>query len=344
MTAMKFLATLLLALTTAQWHAISVPTTASFRGLSAVDENIVWASGTGGTVIRTTDSGKTWSLLPVPGAADLDFRGLHAFSDKTAVIMSSGPAEKGQARVYRTTDAGRHWTLVLEEKTPGAFFDAITFWDAKHGILAGDPVDGHFMLYVTDDSGGTWQRVPSAKLPSALPGEGAFAASNSCLAVEGSGNAWFATGGASFARVFRSTDRGKTWSVANTPAQPHNASTGIFSVVFRDAKHGIAVGGDYQQPDAAFPNPLISSDGGKTWKGPVPFEGKGHFLSSVVFVPDAKGLPGAVLTAGPGGIYSLVHDNRWRPLNDTNLNVVVFPSSGIGWAAGPKGTIARWNF
>ncbi len=340
---MKAVLALFLAAIGAHWHTVPVPTTASFRGLSAVNESIVWASGTNGTVIRTTDSGKTWSLLPVPGATGLDFRGIHAFSATIALIMGSGPAEKGQARLYRTTDAGQHWNLVLEEKTPGAFFDAIAFWDTKHGILVGDPVDGHFMLFITDDGGATWQRIPQTKLPPALPGEGAFAASNSCLAVEGGDNAWFATGGASVARVFRSADRGKTWDVANTPAQPHNASTGIFSITFRDAKHGIAVGGDYQQPDAAFPNPLVTSDGGKTWRAAGASEVKGHFLSSVVLVPDAKGFPNSAMAAGPSGIYSLTHDGRWAPLNDTYLNVITFPGSKVGWAAGPQGAIALWN-
>jgi photosystem II stability/assembly factor-like uncharacterized protein len=354
---MKVAMTLFLALATAQWYAIPVPTMASFRGLRAVDENIVWASGTGGTVIRTTDNGKTWSLLPVAGAEALDFRGIHAFSDKAAVIMSSGPAEKGQARIYRTIDAGQHWVLVLEEKTPGAFFDAIAFWDANHGILMGDPVDGHFMLFTTDDGGATWQRVPPEKLPPALPGEGAFAASNSCLAVQGSGkggddNAWFATGGASVARVFRSTDRGKTWAVANTPAQPHNASTGIFSIAFRDEKNGVAVGGDYQHPEDSVPNPLVTSDGGKTWNMPATIsviKEAGHYFSSVVFAPNDKGFQDNIFAAGPGGVYALEDGNRWLPQGDMDVNVIAFPNSAspnakTGWAAGPKGMIARWNF
>ena len=340
---MQFAMTLLLALATAQWHAVPVPTTASFRGLSAVDENTVWASGTNGTVIRTTDGGKTWSLLHVPGAEDLDFRGIRAFSATAAVIMSSGLAEKGQARVYRTTDGGQHWVLALEDKTPGAFFDAIAFWDAKRGILMGDPVDGRFMVFTTSDGGATWQRVAAMKLPPALTGEGAFAASNSCLTVEGGGNAWFATGGAAVARVFRSVNGGKTWAVADTPAQPRNASTGIFSIAFRDGKHGIAVGGDYQQADAPFPNPLVTSDGGRTWNALAPSQAKGRYFSSVAFVPRGKSLRNKVFAAGPDGVSLLTRDNQWASQGDTSLNAIAFPSSEIGWAVGPKGTIVRWN-
>ncbi len=332
---------LFLALAASQWQTLPVPTKASFRGLSAVDDNIVWASGTEGTVVRTTDGGKTWSTLKVPKAEDLDFRGIRAVDDKTAVLMSSGPAEKGQARVYRTTDAGQHWNLVLEEKTKGAFFDAIAFWDAKHGILLGDPVDGHFMIYTTADAGETWQRVAPEKLPPALPNEGAFAASNSCLAVEGTGNAWFATGGASVARVFRSTNLGESWFAFNTPVQPANASTGIFSLVFQGALHGMAVGGDYQKPDTVFPNPLVANDGGRAWHGIG--SPQGRFLSSIVVAPSASHLPGTFFAAGPSGIYSLSPAGQWVQRSDLNVNVIAFPSAKSGWAAGPKGLIARWN-
>jgi len=167
--------------------------------------------------------------------------------------MSSGPGEKGQARVYRTADAGKNWKLVLEEKTPGAFFDATAFLDTKHGILLGDPVEGRFMVYITADGGETWQRVAPEKLPAALPNEGAFAASNSCLAIEGTNDAWFATGGSSVARVFRSTNLGESWSVFNTPIRPTNASTGSFRSCSRAHCTGWRLGATTKSPTPSFP-------------------------------------------------------------------------------------------
>ena len=332
---------LLLALAAAQWQTLTVPSKASFRGLSAVDDDIVWVSGTEGTVLRTTDGGKSWDALKVPKAEDLDFRGLRAFDSNTAVLMSSGPAEKGQARVYRTTDAGKTWKLALEEKTKGAFFDSIAFLDPKHGILLGDPVDGHFMIYITSDGGETWQRVAPDKLPAALPNEGAFAASNSCLAVEGTNDAWFATGGATVARIFRSTNLGESWSVFNTPVRPANASTGIFSLVFQGALHGMAVGGDYLKPDAIFPNPLVANDGGRAWHSIG--QPQGRFLSSIAIAPGVARMPGTFYAAGPSGIYSLSSIGQWVQHSDLNVNVIAFPSAKTGWAAGPKGLIAHWN-
>ncbi len=324
------------------WISVPVPTIASFRGLSVVDENTVWASGTDGTVIRTIDGGKTWSVLPVPQAEKLDFRGIHAFDANTAVIMSSGPAEQGQARVYRTADAGKHWDLVLEEKTSGAFFDAVAFWNTKHGILVGDPVEGHFMLFTTDDGGATWHRVPSKNLPPALEKEGAFAASNSCLTVEGENNVWFATGGASVARVFRSTDRGQSWQAVETPLHPANASTGIFSLAFRDAQHGIAVGGDYAHPTASpAPNILTTEDGGRTWQPSPPSDPPGLFFSGVAFQSET------VWAVGSNGMNWRTPEGKWHKRSGDNFNAAAFSASGVasgvGWAVGPKGVVSSWN-
>ena len=324
------------------WQPISVPTTASLRGLSVVDNNLVWASGTNGTVIRTTDSGKTWTTLSVPQAEKLDFRGLHAFDASIAVIMSSGPAEQGQARVYRTTDAGKNWNRVLEEKTKGAFFDAVAFWDAQHGILVGDPVDGYFMLYTTGDGGLTWQRVPPEKLPPAMEKEGAFAASNSCLAVQGDSDVWFATGGASVARVFRSMDRGQSWAAVETPLHPTNASTGIFSLAFRDAKHGIAVGGDYAHPTASpAPNILTTDDGGKTWQPAAPSEPPGLFFSGLARTSPTS--DASIWAVGSNGVNFMTPDGKWHKKSDVNFNAIAVSSSGVGWAVGPEGAVERWE-
>src|SRR5215467_9228720 len=237
--AMKlFLSMLLLSATaTAQWVKVHVSTTAGLRGLS-LTSGAVWASGTQGTVIRSADEGKTWSVMTVPGAEKLDFRGIHAFDANTAVIISSGPAQEGQARIYRTSDAGQTWTQVFEQKTTGVFFDAIAFWDRKHGIVLSDPVGGRFALFITGDGGVTWTPLHPSAMPPALANEGAFAASNSCLTVQGENNVWFSTGGAQVARVFHSSDRGKSWIVAETPLHPANASSGIFSLAFQDDKFG----------------------------------------------------------------------------------------------------------
>lgn len=327
-----------------QWVKVNVPTTASLRGLSVVNGNIVWASGTEGTVIRTTDGGKHWSVITVPGAEQLDFRGIRAFDGKTAVIISSGPAEKGQARIYRTTDGGATWKQVFEEKRAGIFFDAVAFWDRKHGIVLSDPVDGRFALFTTDNSGATWKQVPPSALPPALPKEGAFAASNSCLEVDNRKSVWFATGGAAVARVFRSANRGKRWSVAETPMHPRNASSGIFSLAFEDAKFGVGAGGDYANPgNSELPNLLITSDGGKTWSIGKPKNHPGFYLSSIAILPHPlERRVGYIMAAGTTGLYitSLADDEPWKRTSVENLNAVVATKDGT-WGIGAKGVVLR---
>src|SRR5579863_6257687 len=191
-------------------------TTENLRGVSAVSQQIVWASGTHGTYLRTTDGGHAWISAQVPDAANLDFRGIVAFSADEAFLMSAGPGD--QSRVYHTSDAGQHWRLQLTATNPRSFFDSIAFWDSTHGIVLGDPIPDEtgqlkFQLLITTD-GQTWTPLPTSQLPPASDGEGAFAASNSCLAIlsNNDSNIWFATGGRA-ARVFHSSDRGVTWQV-----------------------------------------------------------------------------------------------------------------------------------
>ena len=171
----------------------------NFRGVSAVSQQIAWASGTHGTYLRTTDAGRTWAAAQVPGAEALDFRGVVAFSADEAFLMSAGSGEL--SRIYHTSDGGKHWALQFTETNPKGFLDSIAFWDATHGIVLGDPIADEsgklkFEVLMTTD-GKNWIRIPSTALPPAVDGEGAFAASNSCLAILPGDdlNIWFATGG-----------------------------------------------------------------------------------------------------------------------------------------------------
>jgi photosystem II stability/assembly factor-like uncharacterized protein len=324
------------------WKRVGVATTASFRGLSAVSADVVWASGTGGTVIRTVDGGKNWDVRQVAGAENQDFRGTRAFDAENAVIMSTGNAEKGLATIYRTSDGGKTWTLVFAPKATGVFFDSIAFWDRKRGVVLSDPVDGHFVLFRTADGGATWTQIPPEKLPAALKGEGSFAASNSCIALQGEKNIWFVTGGASVARVVRSNDGGETWQVAETPVKPANASTGLFSIAFRNEKYGVAVGGDYTKPGAS-PRPTIirTKDGGRTWEAfGGPAEPMSLFFSSVAFVPEQPVfVPKPIwLVAGPAGAAIAMMPGL---ISHADFNAVAIPDQRIAWAVGPKGFVAR---
>lgn len=264
--------------------------------------------------------------------------------------MSAGEATKGQARMYATADGGSHWKLVFDTTLAGVFLDAIAFWDARHGIAMSDPVDGHLFILVTDDAGRSWRRIPPDRLPPVLPGEAAFAASGTCLTVEGAANAWIGTGGGATARVFRSTDRGRTWTVAVTPVRAGSASSGIFSVAFSDDLHGVAVGGDYQQPHSPLPNVALTDDGGKTWRlarGPLP----AGYMSGVAYLPGRARVRGSAVTrAGrivavglAGTALSSDGGESWTMVDTVAYNSIAFTSSGEGWAVGPRGRIGRWQ-
>ena len=189
-------------------------TAENLRGVSAVSSKVAWASGTHGTYLRTLDGGNSWQAAQVPRAEGLDFRDVEAFSADAAYLLSAGPGE--QSQIYKTTDGGKHWTLQFTNRDAKGFFDCMAFWDRAHGIALGDPIDGKFELITTDDGGKHWKQISPGRIPAAVEGEGAFAASGTCIAVQGKANVWFGTGG-KVARVFRSTDRGKIWIVAETP-------------------------------------------------------------------------------------------------------------------------------
>src|SRR5262249_9908847 len=301
----------------AQWQQQSSGTTADFRGLSVVNDKIVWASGTKGAFIRTVDGGTLWQVGAVPGAEQLDFRDVDAFDADTAYLLSAGKGEN--SRIYKTTDGGKQWTLQFKNTNPEAFFDAMAFWDARHGIAMSDPVDGRFLIITTDDGGATWKQILAQNMPPALPDEAGFAASGTCIAVDGARNVWFGTGGASRARVFRSTDGGQIWAVADTPILAGAGSAGVFSIAFKDAKHGVVVGGDYQKPNQVDRNIAITADGGLTWKLSENSKPKG-FRSAIAYVRRGRG--DALVAVGTSGSDYSSNGADWMNLDEQNYNAV----------------------
>lgn len=320
-----------------QWTPQTSGTTARLRGVSAVNNRVAWASGSGSTVLRTTDGGATWQKLTVTPDA-LDFRDVDAIDEQTAYVLSIGTGPV--SRIYKTTDGGLTWSLQFKNEDPKAFLDAMTFWDARHGLVFGDSIDGHFDILITENGGQTWSRVASDKLPPSLPNEGAFAASGTNIAVSGMNNAWIGTGAASKARVLRTSDRGRTWQVADTPLAA-GASTGIFSIAFRDAKHGVIVGGDYTKEKEATNNLAFTTDGGATWKLSSGLTG---FRSVVAYVPGTK--TPTIVAIGPSGAdYSTDDGRTWKAIEGPGFDTFSFVRrQAVGWAAGAKGGLARLTF
>ena len=329
---------LLSAVCSAQWNKQQSGTTARFRGVSAISQTIAWASGSGGTYARTTDGGANWKSGVVPDASQLDFRDVQAIDADTAYLLSIGPG--AQSRIYKSSDAGREWTLQFTNQNPKAFFDAFAFWDAQTGIAVSDPVDGHFILIKTANGGKSWDQLPTTAAPQSLEGDGAFAASGTCIAVEGKKNVWFGTGGAAVARVFRSTDGGQSWKVSTTPIAAGNASSGIFSIAFKDERNGVIVGGDYKKESEGGNNVALTTDGGATWTLADGARPSG-FRSAVSYV---RGTRGPLLMAvGPSGSdYSTDNGKSWTALGTEGFHAVSFAGPDGGWAVGEGGRVAKF--
>ncbi|HJZ78521.1 MAG TPA: hypothetical protein VKE51_42630 [Vicinamibacterales bacterium] len=317
------------------WEPQMSGVTARLRGVSAVSDRVAWASGADGTVLRTVDGGRTWQQLRVPGAERLDFRDVDATSDRAAYVLSIGAGEA--SRIYKTVDAGRHWDLQFANTDPHVFLDAMTFRDDTHGIAFSDSVDGRFVILTTVD-GRTWERIPADRLPPARSGEGAFAASGTNVAMA-AGRIWIGT---TAGRVLRSTDEGRTWTVAETGLATGD-SAGIFSVAFRDAGHGVVVGGDYRKELAAIDNVAWTSDGGTTWSLATD-HGLSGFRSVVGFVAAAPSKT-ALIAIGPAGADWSNDDGRtWTAVASAGFDTFCVTRSGrIGWAAGTDGRISRWS-
>lgn len=297
---------------------------ASFRGLSAVSARIAWAGGTQGSILRTTDGGATWRRVSPPDTEGLDFRDMEAFDANTAYALSAGPGPA--SRLYHTSDGGANWRLLLANDAPKGFWDAIAFWNPRRGVLMGDPAGATFDIRLTDDGGRTWRRPE--RLPEARPEESAFAASGTCLIVGGGGRAWFATGGKGGGRVFRSSDWGRTWDASETPVRHDGASSGIFSIAFRDHRRGIVVGGDFQKPGEARGHVAITGDGGLTW---TPVQGPPLYLSAVRWRGDV------LVATGPSGTVQSSDGGRtWTESAPPGYHTLDIADGRI-WAAGLSG-------
>jgi photosystem II stability/assembly factor-like uncharacterized protein len=319
------------------WVAQQSGIGARFRGVHAVSRQVVWACGTKGTFARTVDSGVTWKAAAVPGASSLDFRDVHAFDAHSALLLSSGPGD--QSRIDKTTDGGSTWERRFTNPDATGFLDAIAFWNANLGLALGDPAGGRFQVFLTADAGLNWSRIPAEGMPASLPAEAAFAASGTCLVVEGERNAWFATGGAKASRVFRSTDGGRTWSAAETPVQAGSPTSGIFSLAFRDASNGYAIGGDFEAPRRPGPSLARTSDGGRTWS--LLEDRPRGYRSAIAFIPGSE--PPALLAVGPTGSNLSRDDGKhWSSLGTEGFHALSLAGhENAGWAVGDDGRIAR---
>jgi photosystem II stability/assembly factor-like uncharacterized protein len=305
------------------WELESSGSTASLRGIQNVGGGVAWASGTNGTILRSEDTGYLWQQCTTPpNAANLDFRGIQAWDAQTILAMSSGPGDK--SRLFLSTDGCTSWKQILVNPDPSGFWDGILFLTRDHGILYGDPVDGKLPMRMTMNGGTTWTLDRFS--PTVLPGESVFAASNSALAKQ-QGFFWLGT---SKGRVFKAS-AASPWTPVPTPLASGNDSSGVFSVAFRDPKHGVAVGGDFHHPAESKGTAAFTSDGGEHWN---PARKLPHGYRSGVAWDEHDG---AWITVGTNGSDISYDDGEtWQWLDGGSWNAISLP-----WAVGPNGQIGK---
>ena len=312
-------------------NVLTTGTNTSIRGLSAVSDNVVWVSGSNGTVGRTTDGGKSWKWMTVNGFEKTDFRDIEAFDGASAVIMGVG----APAYILKTNDGGKTWKVVYENKTKEMFLDAMEFWNEQAGIVIGDPVNGKFFIARTFDGGETWQEIPFDKRPTADSGEACFAASGTNVRPLDRDEAVFVSGGMK-SRMFTKNKpvtlpiiQGKETAGANSIAVWDNNK-------LNGGNRIIIVGGDFQDDSSNKKNCIISIDGGKTWKSPdTPPHG---YRSCVEFLSRKD-----IICCGLTGVdYSFDGGKIWKWISKKSFNVCRIAKIGTAvYLAGNNGTIAK---
>jgi hypothetical protein len=307
-------------------------TNTSLRGLCVVNDNVIWVSGSHGTVGKSLNSGKNWNWMTVKGFEGKEFRDIEAFDANTAIIM----AVDSPAYILKTTDGGVSWKVVYENRTKGMFLDAMDFSDIANGMVVGDPIDGKVFLAYTEDNGNTWKEVPGEKRPGADSGEAFFAASGSNLRLFRENGYYLVSGGLKSRLIARSAS-------LQLPILQGKESTGAFSLDIYDngnpdkaGKRMIVVGGDFSAPAAMIKNCFYTNNGGKTWNAPrTPPHG---YRSCVEYLS-----PKDIISCGINGVdYSSDGGRNWKWISRDGFNVCRIARNGSAFfLAGENGKIAK---
>jgi photosystem II stability/assembly factor-like uncharacterized protein len=322
------------------WDESVIDADQSFRGLDAVDRRTAWVAGGSATdgapgrVFRTTDGGRSWDDVSPPGTEGLLFRDVEARGRKVAVVLAIGPGDA--SRIYRTTDGGATWAAAFVNDDPAAFYDCMAFYPGgRRGLALSDPVDGKFRILSTRDSGRTWTVLPNAGMPDTST-EFGFAASGDCLVTTGR-TAYFGSGGGA-SRIFRSDDRGLTWTATDSTIPPGEAA-GVFALAFRTPKQGVAVGGDFADPaDGVDAVAVTGRD--RTWRSAGDLTHLGEDVAylpgrgrSLVVTGESGEVKGSSVSGDGGRSWTRISDNGYHALDCTR--------DGSCWAAGGGGRVAR---
>jgi photosystem II stability/assembly factor-like uncharacterized protein len=320
-------------LNVAEWisQASGFTTTLGINYMSATDSNTVWGTGfdpnnpTGACsdFTRTTDGGNTWTPGVINNTTGLASSMIFAVSAATAYVPMYRVSGSDPQGIYMTSDSGSTWTrqTTASFSNSSSFPDCIHFFTADTGWALGDPVNGFYEMYTTANSGTTWTPVPSSNIPAALSNEygvvGYYSAIHDTL--------WFGT---TLGRVYHSTDRGHTWTVATvTPL-----SGKYIAPSFQTGMHGLVQ--DRSQNSTG--TICESFDGGVTWSlvnenGPI-------YATDLRFVPGAGNVCVSSGSSGKNGCsYSYDGGHFWNDFVGTQgaeYMQMTWLNNHCGWAGG----------
>jgi hypothetical protein len=316
------------------WDMHATGSGASFRGLVSVDDEVIWASGSQGTLLRSVDGGQHWETIRLPGMDKVELRAIHAWDAQEAIVATAGQP----CVILKTKDGGLSWREVYRNVRPESFIDGMKFLNDRDGFVVGDPVDGQWMLLRSYDRGESWQAAARESVK-AVDGEAAFAASNSSIAWLSWNDLVVGLGGSEgIAKVLASMDGGATWGRREVACMQRNASSGVFSLANRGPDVLVAVGGDYLKPERAKDHVAISSDGGRSWRIPTGTLPQG-FRSSVAYA-EMDGRPFWV-TVGPTGSEWSHDGEEWTPISEAPFHALTVSPTGRIWAIGNTGQIGE---
>lgn len=306
----------------------NTPGISSLRAICALDEHIVWVSGSQGQVFLSADGGENWNPVAVPGCEETEFRSLFAWDALRALVFDISP----YGRAFLTSDGGLSWEEVYRSPVEGAFFNSVKFASETHGIAISDPIDERIFVLKTEDGGRNWQRLGNT--PLSQDGEINFAASNSCIEYLPSGEVYIVTGG-SRARILSSIDEGKSWEFTETPAI-RGESAGLFSVNFLNSRQGVAVGGDFKDPLRAGIRAIYTEDGGAHWFQAASMPAA--YRSCVVSLNDHL-----LVAVGKNGCdYSVDHGKNWSFIDSTGYYAAsAVPGRNILFLCGSEGRVGK---
>lgn len=314
-----------------EFMEVNTPGSSSLRAISAVDADIVWASGSRGNVYLSLDGGLNWIQRTIPGCEETEFRSLHAWDADRALVFDVSTS----GRAFMTSDGGLSWTQVYSSPAEGAFFNSLKFSDNLEGIAISDPIDDRVFVLKTEDGGFSWRRLKN--LPSAIEGEINFAASNTCIEYLPSGEIFIVTGGTR-SRILSSFDHGESWSFTETPVIK-GASAGLFSVSFSGSGSGVAVGGDFNDPQRDGIRAIFTEDGGRHWHKAVSMPAA--YRSCVV--PLGEELYFAIGKTGCD--YSADGGKNWVYIDSAGYYAASsVPEKNILYVAGSEGRVAKVTF